>query len=694
MAHHHPADVNLAGDPIDLDVGHPGRPGRAVAGEAAVDVARPGETLALQEVALGRLLHRLRVRDPARALGRRADQFGGARILEVAQPVFHRIDTGGAGGLVDPGLVREGIRQGRHPAQPRCAQDRRHVVDRHAQVRIAVGRHRGAIAHLVGDRLGRHRTGQQQRQRDRAVGRIGGPEVVGAHPAVRVEAARYIHQLRRALGLPQVFLLAGQLHAHRPAHGLRQQRRIGGHVVGAVAAVTARGLHPDQVDRGFGQAGELREVGAQRVRILRAGPDREPVAAPVGQRAGRADRRVHLVGPDVGARELRGGAGQGRVDVALLGRHAALRRVVADRLLQVRQLRQGRPRLPGDLQLAHRALGLILALGDHAHEVADHHHRDDAGDVRDRRLVDRLERVADEGPVVGARPGRPHDPPVQHARHAHVVHEDGLAGRLGRDVDARHRLADHPVLVGRLERHVGREHQLDVTPGDQLRVGDAPGRIAGRTDHPGLDLQRIGRHAEPRGSLLEQPGPGLGGCIAQGRCVDLDRGAGDRRALVGRARRVAQHHLDAVEGHVELVGRDLGQRSADAGAEVDVAVQRGDAAVVPDREQDLGAFGRVAGDGRRLAGRGRRRRRRIAQHQQHAARVAEVGAGQRARGPSGHGRASAAIRSAASRTASRISRWVPQRHRLCDSASRTCASVGRGWRERSATVLMIIPFRQ
>ena len=59
---------------------------------------------------------------------------------------------------------------------------------------------------------------------------------------------------------------------------------------------------------------------------------------------------------------------------------------------------------------------------------------------------------------------------------------------------------------------------------------------------------------------------------------DLNGFAGDGRSLIGRIRRVAQNQFDGGEGEVELLGDDLRQRRADAGAEIDMAAKGDDAA--------------------------------------------------------------------------------------------------------------------
>ena len=152
VPHHHAAHVHLARHAIHFHVGHPGGEGGAEARELAVHVARIGEALALQQVAGGGLLLRLRVRDPAGPLGGGLHELHRAHVLQVAQAELHRVGVRGGGQLVDIRLVRERVRQGRHAAQPRRAQDRRHVVRHHAHRPVVVRWNGRAVAHLVGHR--------------------------------------------------------------------------------------------------------------------------------------------------------------------------------------------------------------------------------------------------------------------------------------------------------------------------------------------------------------------------------------------------------------------------------------------------------------------------------------------------------------------------------------------------------------
>ena len=314
----HARHADIAGRLVDRDVGDPRRPRRAIAGKLAVDIERIGKAAPAHDVAFGFRFLPHRPRLPAGALGHRIDEIDRARVLQIAQAILDRIDAGFIGAFVDPGFMRKGVRQRRDAAQPGGAHDRRHVVRHHAQIVVVVGRDRGAVAHLEHGRRVRDGAGQQQRQRRRAVRWIARGKIIAGDAAVGVQSAIDVHQLRGALGLPRVLLLARQLHANGPADGARQQHRVGGNVIGAVAAVAAGGLHPDHLDLGFAAMDQPRQLGAQMVRVLRAGPDPGLILLIVGDRAGRADRGVHLVGPDVGPRHRLGGAGNRRIDVALV----------------------------------------------------------------------------------------------------------------------------------------------------------------------------------------------------------------------------------------------------------------------------------------------------------------------------------------------------------------------------------------
>jgi hypothetical protein len=145
--------------------------------------------------------------------------------------------------------------------------------------------------------------------------------------------------------------------------------------------------------------------------------------------------------------------------------------------------------------------------------------------------------------------------------------------------------------------------------------------------------------------VRRQPRARLRGRAPQRLAVDLDRRARDRRALVRRARSVTERDMHIADRDVELFGDDLRQRRREARAEIDVAMQRGDAAVVPHRDQRLGALGGVCSHGGRLARHRRRRGHGLARDQQHTERGAQLGAREARGGAMRH--AAAAVNAAA-----------------------------------------------
>ena len=221
LARDHARHADIAGRPVDGDVGNPCRPRRAIAGKLAVHIECIGKTAPVHDVAF--LLLPDRMRSPSRALRHGIDEIDGARVLQVAQSVLDRIDAGLGGELVDVAFMRKGVWQCGDTAKPGGAHDRRHVVGDHTHVVIVIRRDRGAVAHIEHGRLGLDLAGEQQRQRRRAVGGIARCKIIGRGAAIAIQPAIDVHQLRGALGLPYVFLLARELHSHRAADRAREQ---------------------------------------------------------------------------------------------------------------------------------------------------------------------------------------------------------------------------------------------------------------------------------------------------------------------------------------------------------------------------------------------------------------------------------------------------------------------------------------
>ena len=195
--------------------------------------------------------------------------------------------------------MRKGVRHRRDAPQPCGAGERRHVVNRDAVVGEIIRADGGAVAHVGHVRGGHDLAGEQKRKRRRGVRGVACGEIIGRDAALAVEAAIHVHELRRALRLPLVFLIARELHPHRPPDRAREQGGVGRDVVRAVAPVAARRLHADDFDRALGKVEQQGEIAAHPQRILRAGPDARAVGADVRERRRGPDRGVHLVGPDI-----------------------------------------------------------------------------------------------------------------------------------------------------------------------------------------------------------------------------------------------------------------------------------------------------------------------------------------------------------------------------------------------------------
>jgi hypothetical protein len=164
---------------------------------------------------------------------------------------------------------------------------------------------------------------------------------------------------------------------------------------------------------------------------------------------------------------------------------------------------------------------------------------------------------------------------------------------------------------------------------------------------------------------------------------DLDRLAGDGRALIRHLGGVAEHHHDGVGGNVQLLRDDLSERGADTGSKIDMSVEGIDRAFRGKADKDVEC---VLGGLRLGISTGH-------DHGEHTASLQKFSA--RRRGGLRHGEPPTTRMVAAARiTARRISTWVPQRQRLKRSALRTSFSSGSGLRSSSALAVMIMPLRQ
>ena len=261
---------------------------------------------------------RRRPRLPARRLRRRPDRGAESCVIEMPQPVFDRIRLHVRGGFVHDdscanvfcsrsgarsGPVKNGDRTGAR-ARARCgltpapcvAADAPRDI-RRSGVEVVVERRvrRAAPAPVGRMPPGSTRPGTG----DDVAGRVAtGPATAGGRPglvipdadgAAGIEADALIDDEGVAVVLPRHFVLPRQLHADRPADGLREQRRVVGHRVGAVDAVTAGATHVDDTHVLGPQAKQHRSRCCASDTPTASPTTASPVALHVGDRAGSAD---------------------------------------------------------------------------------------------------------------------------------------------------------------------------------------------------------------------------------------------------------------------------------------------------------------------------------------------------------------------------------------------------------------------
>ena len=540
---------------------------------ADVLVLQVADTAPARDAGLRGVFPGRRARVPLRGVRRGLQHLDAARILHVLEPKLDRVDPGRRRQLVHERLVRVGVLHAARRANPRRPERRRvEPVAHAARVGERVAR-RGILEHVarVQDIFRRQprerRRDQRRRFRDR---RLGDPELRLPRDdgAARVDAARDLHERGWSFRIPGVLVLSRPLHAHRFPELAREQRRIGGGVLVAVATVAAGPVEVDDAHLVGRQPERDHEIAAEPMRRLRRRPHGELAVRPLGDGRRRTDGAVCVHGELVRGGELLRGAGECRFRIAdVEGDLLFLDRRVADDVVELVHLGQAFPRRPRRLETLRRLHRRPLARGRDREEVADAHDLVQTLDARDAGLVDALQRRADRG--------RPHDARVQHAGETEVLHVRELAGDLRGDVDALHRLADQRVVGRLLERHVLVDLEVQLFVTHELRVGGAHRAIPLRADDAVPHLEVVGREAEPLGGLTDL------------HAADLNREAAPRRSLVGRQRGVALHEVHVAQTHVELLRRHLTERRAGARAEVDLAGVDGHVAVGADREEGV-----------------------------------------------------------------------------------------------------------
>ena len=179
---------------------------------------------------------------------------------------------------------------------------------------------------------------------------------------------------------------------------------------------------------------------------------------------------------------------------------------------------------------------------------------------------------------------------MNHARQLHVHGPFQRAVHLGGNVVALRRLADDLEFLHRLHLgHAGgrvdvvaRQRDVESLSADQFSVGDALGRIGLHRDHAVADRKLIDRHAEPRGSHLQQHPPRLGRDAPHGPAIPLDRRRTAGAALIDGDVRAAHDAGGLVVGDVQFIGHHLPEGRSGALAAVRLADVKGRGVVLMD----------------------------------------------------------------------------------------------------------------
>ena len=267
---------------------------------------------------------------------------------------------------------------------------------------------------------------------------------------------------------------------------------------------------------------------------------------------------MDLIGPQIGARHAFTGLRQCLFHIALVQHHTLYPRVVADRLLDIIHVGQFLiPGFPGYFQRLGSLHGLFFSQGNHTHEVTNHHHFDDARNMRDGRLVHLQQAVADKLATVQPGIGRADHPAMQHVRQAHVMHIDQLARGFGGDIHPGRGLAHQSIVLHRLERCIPGNAQHMALVLDQ--AGERTLAAVGAFDNAVFHQQGIRLYTQLLCGPGQQKTPRFSGCVAQRDRRDLNGGAGDGCALIRCAIGIPQHHAHLLQCQIQLFGHDLRQ---------------------------------------------------------------------------------------------------------------------------------------
>ncbi len=236
------------------------------------------------------------------------------------------------------------------------------------------------------------------------------------------------------------------------------------------------------------------------------------------------------------------------------------------------------------------------ARGAHRVPLVIGHHRDEVLFTDHARALDRTDRARVDSAYGAGGARAPDDPGVKHLRKGNIGHVFVGTVDLARQVAARERFSDDPVLGGglglRLDLDVHGVADLlvpldlvvEVAPADQLGIARFLRGIGNGAYHAVVDAQLLDWKPEFLRSGLHQQPARFGRRAAQRPRGGLDSGAAGSSPLVAGECGIAHDDVDLGDVDVELVGDDLRDRDVERLAHVHFAEEGGDAAVGQDRD--------------------------------------------------------------------------------------------------------------
>ena len=209
---------------------------------------------------------------------------------------------------------------------------------------------------------------------------------------------------------------------------------------------------------------------------------------------------------------------------------------------------------PGDLEVAGCFHSIPLAIGNDADEVAL---ADDfcAFDMGDRCFIDDEWLCSD---AKSALPMRQHHAPMQHARHAIMMHMGVFSGGFFRNVDARWPLTDKPISAWRFHRRGAVIFDIERLVAKHVAIGNlAEFAFATHRNNPVVDLETECLHAETGCCSGQKFLSGLRSSSPQSGGAAMNRRARTGCLLVRRDVCVETDRIYLMQAHIEFFGSNL-----------------------------------------------------------------------------------------------------------------------------------------